>query len=135
MSENQEQNQEQNKEQNKGGQVKLATIADMNIRGVKYKIATEAFEGNKTERNLKAIILRQDKETNHFKIVTNNDECIAIWEQFKKLHQKGVEEGKIQVKQPTEFGMPNVSVKQTNKAVSEEELRELDAKRAEKKEN
>lgn len=128
MSENTEQNKE-------GKKVNLVTIADLNIRGVKYKITTEAFEGNKTERHLNATILRQDKETNNFRLVTNNDEAIAVWEQFKKLHAKGVEEGKIQVKQQSAFGTPNVTVKQNHRYVSEEELREIDAERAKQKEN
>lgn len=79
--------------------IKFATIADLKIRGVHYKIVSDmraqATGENEKDRRFQARILREDSQNKNYNLVTNKDENIAVWDHFIKLYKKGVEEGKI----------------------------------------
>lgn len=125
--------------------MELVTIADLKIRGVRYKIVSDlkAKQVNEeTKRtHLQANVLREDKENEKFVLVTNNDERVAVWQYFQKLYKKGIEEGKINPQIPAD-GKPHavhneqettrVNIKQTHRYATEEEIKEIEAKNAKK---
>lgn len=87
---------EENKKNDHGmdENTKLAVIAEIKYKHVKYKIASD-MQGD-AQRRMKAVILRRANNSNQYFLVENDEEKVAVWKMFTKLYKDGEKKFKEQ---------------------------------------
>lgn len=87
---------EENKKNDHGmdENTKLAVIAEIKYKHVKYKIASD-MQGDANKR-MKAVILRRANNSNQYYLVENDEEKVAVWKMFTKLYKEGEKKAKEQ---------------------------------------